>query len=153
MLYKKYSLYNNKIEIMLPSAFQMNGQYSWCSNTQTVRVDVCMRAKLNQEQSMSLRLQEYYLFYKSHMEGFACKHIIKKQIWGREYGEMIYSSKQLGYGFFHVLLIGELEDEEVLLSLQCLEKEKTEMEHVFSIITDSVRMNTKTGMKEEGYAN
>ena len=153
MLYKKYSLKDNKIELMLPSDFERVDQYAWCSKSQTVRVDFSMRDGLKQEQSTSIRLQEHYLFYKNHMEGFACRHIIKKQIWGREFGEMMYSSKQLGYGFFHVLLIGELEGEEILLSLQCLEKEKTEMEQVFSVITDSVRMNPRTGTKEEKYAN
>lgn len=145
MLYKKYYLYDNRIEIMLPSDYEQNNKsfyfsdYNWVSPDGKAVIDVNI-IENNGNEKLIYVLQDYYLEYKRLLEDFSCRHIIMRKIYEEEFGEIKYYSLQYGYRAYSCLNLAILEDKLVTISISCFEEELESFDHIFSNIMDSVRI-------------
>ena len=148
MLYKKYMLYNDNMEIMLPSRLSMNDTYvtagyNWISDDRHVTVNVTKGAAGINDSRLYQRLDKYYKQFNRNMSGFECKKILKREINRRNYGEMDYICEVSGYRFFNVFMLGSLEQAELILNLQCMESDSGEYGSIFANISASVRLFDK----------
>lgn len=143
-----YALFEGKMEVLIPSQLQpqnsMNGldlcQYAWASADGKVMVNVTRGALDLQEKELLMRLQDYYVGYIRDVQGFHCHHIRRRSINGFEYAELQYQAEMMGYLFYHVLILGVFQDSELIISLQCMDADRKEFEHVFSNIADSIQI-------------
>lgn len=161
MLYKKYPLYDGEMEIMLPSDLHMItdekkdgmyenqtirlgdtrlSQYTWISEDRRVVVTVTKGGSDMLESELVMRMQDYYSKYKHDVPDFKCHSIVRRRINGHEYGQMRYSSEMMSYGFYNVFVLGTFHDREMIMTLQCMESERKTQEHIFSNITDSIKI-------------
>lgn len=161
MLYKKYPLYNELMEIMIPTTLELAQepkkknsnisrlgdflftQYTWLSKDRKVVVNITKGSPLVDETELIARLQDYYSVYKRDITKFECKNISLIDINGKKYGQMIYTSEMMGYIFYTVFVVGNFQNGELIVSLQCIETEIDTYEHVFSNIIDSLRICNK----------
>lgn len=158
MLYKKYPLFDNKMEIMLPSKLRMItnekitdekllrvgdirlSQYTWVSADRKIVAGIIAGGSDMKDNELTEKMQAYYSKYKKDIQNFNCHSIIRRKINGSEYGQMIYSSEMMSYGFYNVFMLGAFEGRELIMTLQCMEAERKEQEHIFSIITSSIKI-------------
>lgn len=166
MLYKKYRLYEDGMEIMIPSHLHIveeekhaSGQearmgdrfvanYSWISDNRRVVINVTGGANnLTQEQLLE-RLHSYYDEFSDGASEFECIKIDKRWINGYDYGELQYRSEMAGYGFFNIFIIGIYEGREIVLTQQCMERDKKIWMPIFRNISESLRILRKR--KQEG---
>lgn len=150
MLYKKYQLYENKIEIMIPSDYAYNedllslSDNSWRSKDKSVSIDVNLtKIKKGVDTELSMRLQDYYLGYKKNLDSFDCKKVSKRKIYDNSFGEINYTADVMGYSFYNSQMITILEDKELTVSIQCLNEKKQDFDHIFNIIKESVKVQKK----------
>lgn len=157
MLYKKYQMYGDSIEIMVPSHLTLNNSflqshYNWMSNDRRVVVNVAKGGCNLDEESLLLRLDEYYRGFCKDVNDFECLAIKKRRINGRSYGEIRYSSEMTGYRFYNIFMLGYFEGTEIVLTLQCMYADIKTHERIFENISDSIRILRKkkieTGEKE-----
>lgn len=161
MLYRKYPLFDSAMEIMLPSSLiqvdnrndakdsnssknvgdTLFAHYAWVSEDRRVVINVTKGYSTMSEGKLIERIQNYYEIYRRDIASFNCKSILKKSIYGKEFGEMVYTSATMGHDFYNVLLTGVLQDGEVLVTLQCLESELPKYERIFSNIVDSIKIS------------
>ena len=164
MLYRQYPLYKDGMEIMIPSHLHMlteeshiSGQaarmgdtlvsnYNWLSDDRRVVINVTSGNVIMQDNLLQ-RLQEYYDSFKSQVNEFECLKVTKRRINGYEYGELQYSSQMMGYEFFTIFILGSYEGREMILTQQCMERDKKRWMPIFMNISESLRVKRKK--KEE----
>ena len=157
MRYKMYALFEGKMEVMIPSQLQqqnnMKGldlcQYAWASTDGKIMVNVTKGALDLKEKELPKRLQDYYMGYIRDVQGFHCHHIRRRSINGYDYAELQYQSEMMGYVFYHVLILGVFQDSELIMSLQCMDADRKELEHVFSNIADSIQIRKNRQSKRK----
>ena len=157
MLYKKYQMYSESVEIMVPSHLTLTNSfltshYNWMSDDRRVVVNVAKGGSDLDEDSLLSRLDEYYRGFCKNITNFECIAIKKSRVSGRFYGEIKYSSEMTGYRFYNVFMLGCFEGAEIVLTLQCMYDEIKTQERIFENISDSLRILRKkkieTGEKE-----
>ena len=144
MLYKKYQLEDCKMEIMIPSDYVYNEEqiklspHVWSKKQEGAKISINIYDK-DEPKEIVFKLQDYYLEYQQLMKNFSCSHILKKSIHGIELGEMVYFSKSKRYKFLNYLLIGRVNNLEVILNLQEVCTDLERQEHVFLNVIDSIK--------------
>lgn len=158
MLYKKYPLFDGKMEIMMPSNLRMItdekitdekllrigdirlSQYAWVSADRKIAVSVIVGGSELVDSELAERMQYYYMKYKKDIQNFNCHSIRKRKINGSDYGQMIYSSEMMSYGFYNEFILGIFEGRELIMTLQCMENERENQAHIFSTIAASIKI-------------
>lgn len=157
MLYKKYQMYNDSIEIMVPSHLTLTNSflqshYNWMSDDRRVVVNVAKGGSDLDEESLLVRLDEYYRGFCKDVNNFECLAIKKRRVNGRSYGEIRYNSEMTGYRFYNIFMLGYFEGAEIVVTLQCMHADIKAQERIFENISDSLRILRKkkieTGEKE-----
>ena len=166
MLYRQYPLYKGGMQIMIPSHLYMlteethtSGQavrmgdtfvsnYNWLSEDRRVVINVTSGNEILQDNLLQ-RLQEYYDGFKSQVNAFECLKVTKRIINGYEYGELQYSSQIMGYEFFTIFILGNYEGREVILTQQCMARDKKKWMPVFMNISESLRVARKKKEEQE----
>ena len=148
MLYKKYRLYDDRMEIMVPSNLKLTDSlgsslYNWISEDKKTVIHVARGGADLEEDDLNMRLNEYYKRFSKDITNFECMRIAKRRMNGRTYGEMQYTSCMTGYCFYNVFLLGSYEDRELIVTLQCLNCDKAANAHIFENISDSLRLLRK----------
>lgn len=143
MFYKKYFLYNNGIEMILPTNLVMEDslllpQYYWFSEDRKTVVNVARGNIVNRE--LDIRLSEYYKEFVRNISRFHCNRIARREINGFSYGEMQYTSFMMGYHFFNYFLLGDFRERELLMIIQCMSNDIGEYAHVFENVLDSLKI-------------
>lgn len=155
MLYRTYRMYNNCMEIMVPSSLSAGttspiAQYHWQSEDKKVVVDVARGGADLDEEGLYERLNEYYKGFCKDITNFQCLHIEKRSVNGHAYGELRYTSDMMGYRFYNVFMLGALEGRELVLTLQCMDKDVKSHLHIFEIISDSIRILRNNNTEKAG---
>lgn len=166
MLYKKYVLYNDGMEIMVPSHLHMLTQekhivgqearmgdrmisnYNWLSDDRRVVINVTSGGTELSQENLLIRLQDYYVGFQNNVVEFDCLKVTKRWINGYDYGELQYRSEMMGYAFFNIFILGVYEGKEIILTLQCMERDKKALLPIFMNISDSLRILRKRDRKE-----
>lgn len=149
MLYKKYSLFDEAVEIMIPSDIKpadvsfASSQNSWLSKDRRTVINVTRGGADLTRESLSVRLNEYYKCFCRDINHFDCLHISKRMINRREYGEIEYLSHVTGYRFYNIFLLGNYGNREFIVTIQCLQSGREANVHIFENILDSIRVLRK----------
>ena len=152
MLYKKYRLYDEGIEIMIPSEIKpadsfLPSQNSWLSKDRKIVIHVSRGGADSTESNLNSLLNGYYKSFCRDVSHFVCKHIISRTINRRVFGEIQYTSRVTGYCFYNVFLLGSYQGRELVITIQCMENQWASNAHIFENIIDSIRILKK--QKEE----
>ena len=144
MLYNTYHLYDEGMEIMIPSNLELtdtfgSSQYSWLSKDRKTVVNVTRGGADLTVEEIDLRLNEYYKGFCRGIKQFESQQIAKRMINGRSFGEIQYLSCVSGYCFYNIFLLGVYEGREVIVTIQCLEQEWEANARIFGLIADSLR--------------
>ena len=144
MLYNTYHLYDEGMEIMIPSNLELtdtfgSSQYSWLSKDRKTVVNVTRGGADLTVEEIDLRLNEYYKGFCRGIKQFEGQQIAKRMINGRSFGEIQYLSCVTGYCFSNIFLLGVDEGREVIVTIQCLEQEWEANARIFGLIADSLR--------------
>lgn len=155
MLYKKYRLYGERMEIMIPSYLKLtdsfgSSQYHWASDDGKTVINVARGSADMAAEDLRLRLNEYYKSFRRDVAQFECRHIAGRRINGQAFGEIRYSSRMTGYCFYTVFLLGSYEDREFIVTIQCLDDDMAENARIFENISDSLRLLGKD-REDEGH--
>lgn len=148
MLYKKYRLYDEGIEIMIPSHLKespshMAVQNSFVSDDRRVIVNITRGGgDLGQEQLIT-RMNEYYKGFARDVHEFDCIRINKRQFLGDLFGELRYRSSMMGYQFYNIFILGIYGGRELIVTMQCMQEEAAGNERIFDNIADSLRILKK----------
>lgn len=148
MLYKKYRIFNDGMEIMIPSHLILADsffplQHGWMTENRRVIINAARGMADLTEENLSLRLNEYYKKFSRDISDFECEHIRKRRINGQIYGEIRYLSQMTGYRFFNIFLLGAYEGREFIVTIQCIDNEAKANMHIFENISDSLRVLRK----------
>lgn len=148
MLYKKYRLFDDGVEIMIPSDIRPAGGLlpppnSWLSMDRRTAINVAMGVAGLAEDGLSRRLNYYYKNFCRNIRQFECLHIRKRDINRHAYGEIQYLSNVTGYGFYNIFLLGNCMEKEFTVTIQCMESEMKEYMHIFENVSDSIRILRK----------
>lgn len=154
MLYKKYCLYDEGVEIMIPSGLKQTdsfgaSQYSWIAEDKRTVINVARGGADLTAKELNIRLNEYYKSFSRDISRFECSRIAKRSVSGQTFGEIQYFSHMMGYGFFNIFLLGSYEDRELIVTIQCLACHRAANAHIFENITDSLRLLRKRGQDME----
>ena len=144
MLYNTYHLYDEGMEIMIPSNLERtdtfgSSQYSWLSKDRKTVVNVTRGGADLTVEEIDLRLNEYYKGFCRGIKQFESQQIAKRMINGRSFGEIQYLSCVTGYCFYNIFLLGVYEGREVIVTIQCLKQEWEANARIFGLIIDSLR--------------
>jgi len=166
MLYRKYRLYEDGMEIMVPSHLHMLTEekhtsgtevrmgdtfvsnYNWLSDDRRVVINVTCGGNAMTQESLLQRLQEYYDGFKKQVMEFECIKITRRRINGYDYAELQYRSELMGYAFFTIFILGIYEGREFILTQQCMEREQKAWMPVFMNISESLRILRKKKQEE-----
>lgn len=148
MLYKKYRLYDEGIEIMIPSHLRetsshMAVQNSFVSDDNRVIVNVSRGGGSLTKEQLITRMNEYYKSFARDVHEFDCVRIRKRQSLDDIFGELRYRSKMMGYPFYNIFLLGIYEGRELIVTMQCMQEEAEGNERIFDNIADSLRILKK----------
>ncbi len=167
MLYRKYRLYEDGMEIMIPSQLQLltepkhiEGQeirmgdmwfsdYQWLSDDRRTVININNQEGAEASKDLLQRLQEYYDSFQNQAMEYECLQVTKRRMNGYDYGELQYRSEVAGYAFFTIFIIGVFEEREITLILQCMEYDRKKWLPVFRNISESLRILHKS--KREGW--
>lgn len=167
MLYRKYRLYQDGMEIMVPSHLHIlteerhtTGQevrmgdtfvsnYNWLSDDRRVVINVTGGGNEITQDSLLQRLQEYFDGFKSQLTEFECMKVTRRRINGYDYGELQYRSETMGYAFFTIFILGIYEGREIILTQQCMERDKKIWMPIFMNISESLRILRKKKQEEQ----
>lgn len=145
MLYKKYHLYDEGVEIMIPSDIKpsetfLSSQNSWLSKDKKTVLQISRGGADLTEENLNHQLNEYYKGFRRDVCDFQCRHIKRRTINRRVFGEIQYTSRVAGYHFYNVFLLGGYQERELVITIQCMEHQWTANEHIFENIIDSIRI-------------
>lgn len=148
MHYTHYRLYDDGVEIMIPSGLKpaesfVPSQNSWISKDKKTVINVTRGAKDLTDESLSNRLDEYYKGFCKNISHFDCKKVSRRTINRRLYGEIQYLSHVTGYPFYNMFLLGNYGGRELVVTIQCTESSRTANAHIFEIIAESIRILRK----------
>lgn len=148
MFYTQYRLYEDGVEIRIPSDIKpaysfVPSQNSWISKDKKTVINVTRGAKELTDENLSDRLDEYYKGFCRNISYFDCKKICRRTINRRPYGEIQYLSHVTGYPFYNMFLLGSYEGRELVITIQCTEGSRAANAHIFEIIADSIRILRK----------
>lgn len=148
MLYTPYRLYDDGVEIIIPSDIRpadsfVPSQNSWISKDKKTVINVTRGAADLTEDRLDNRLNEYYKGFCKDIRHFDCKKIARRTINRRPYGEIQYISHVTGYPFYNIFLLGSYDGRELVVTIQCMESSRTANAHIFEIIMDSIRILRK----------
>lgn len=153
MLYRKYELYEDAVDIMIPDNLtqtqDMFRDYMWVSDDKKIVITLTQSLNGMNEKQLLMRLQDYYLEYQSAVKGFQCKYIKKHEIHRKEFGLMHYESEVMGYTIQNMVLLGVFEKQELVLTLQCGETNQEEQLHIFSNVIESLNIKERKEKKDE----
>lgn len=149
MFYKKYKLYDEKIEIMLPADLNeskvfFNNQHSWISEDRRRAINISRGGGSLCEEQVLFKLDEYYQSFERDILRFDCVDIKKHIINFHTFGDIRYWSDMMGYRFYNIFMLGCFEERELIITLQCMKEEQKTMKHVFDNIIDSMRIRDIT---------
>lgn len=147
MLYKKYRLYNDGIEIMIPSHLKETAypavQNSFASEDGRVIVNITRGGgDLTQDQLIT-RMNQYYKSFARDVHEFNCLRINKRQFLKDVFGELRYRSSMMGYQFYNIFILGIYGGRELIITMQCMQEEAAGNERIFDNIADSLRILKK----------
>lgn len=145
MLYKKYHLYDEGVEIMIPSDIRpsesfLASQNSWLSKDKKTVIHISRGGADLTEENLNSQLNEYYKGFCRDVRHFQCRHIKRRMINRNVFGEIQYTSRVTGYPFYNVFLLGSYQGRELVITIQCMEHQWTPNEHIFENIIDSIRI-------------
>ena len=145
MLYKKYTIFDNTMEIMVPSCLKMEQERfmagcNWFSQDKKMAVNAAKGSGDLSDEGLYLRLGEYYKRFSANMAGFECGKISRRDICGRPFGEMRYTTDILGYSFYNVFMLGRLKDRELVINMQGVDGGDGEIRGIFDNVSASVRI-------------
>lgn len=145
MLYKKYHLYDEGVEIMIPSDIRpsesfLASQNSWLSKDKKTVIHISRGGADLTEENLNSHLNEYYKGFCRDVRHFQCRHIKRRMINRNVFGEIQYTSRVTGYPFYNVFLLGSYQGRELVITIQCMEHQWTPNEHIFENIIDSIRI-------------
>lgn len=155
MLYKKYRLYDDGVEIMIPSDIKpadsfVPSQNSWMSMDKKTVINVTRGGGDLTDENLNSRLNEYYKGFRKDVRHFNCEKITRRAINRRTYGEIQYLSCMTGYCFYNVFLLGGYGGRELIVTIQCVESNRAEKAHVFENVLDSIRILRRREEDVEG---
>ena len=145
MLYKKYHLYDEGVEIMIPSDIRpsesfLASQNSWLSKDKKTVIHISRGGADLTEENLNSQLNEYYKGFCRDVRHFQCRHIKRRTINRNVFGVIQYTSRVTGYPFYNVFLLGSYQGRELVITIQCMEHQWTPNEHIFENIIDSIRI-------------
>ncbi|MDE6917103.1 MAG: hypothetical protein K2P39_09955 [Lachnospiraceae bacterium] len=145
MLYRKYRLYNDGVEIMIPSDIRpadsfVPSQNSWLSKDKRTVINVTRGGADLTEENLNSRLNRYYMNFCREISHFDCSGISRRVINRRTYGEIRYRSHMAGYCFFNIFLLGSYQGRELIVTIQCMESSSAANLHIFENVSDSIRI-------------
>ena len=148
MFYRKYHLYDDGVEIIIPSDIEPaesfgSSQNSWLSKDKKIVINVTRGGADLTEENLNNRLNEYYKSFCKDISQFDCKKISRRMINRRIYGEIQYLSHVTGYCFYNLFLLGSYGERELVVTIQCIESSRAANAHMFEIISDSIRILRK----------
>lgn len=148
MLYKKYRFYNDGIEMMIPSHFKETASFaaaqnSFMSDNRRVVVNVTRGAGSLTKEQLVTRMDAYYEEFTRDVLEFDCIARNQRQFLGDVFDELKYSSSMMGYSFYNVFILGIYGGRELIVTMQCVQEEAANNEHIFDIIADSLRILKK----------
>lgn len=146
--YTKYRLYDEGVEIMIPSEIDpadsfVPGQNSWLSKDKKTVINVTRGGDDLTEENLGSRLDEYYRGFCKDVSQFDCRKVSRRTINTRSFGEIQYLSRMTGYSFYNMFLLGCYGGKELVVTIQCVESSRTENAHIFEFISDSIRILKK----------
>lgn len=152
MLYTQYRLYNNEVEIIIPSDIKpadsfVPSQNSWMSKDKKTVINVTRGGADLTDENLNNRLNEYCKGFRRNSSYFDCRKISRRTINRRTYGEIQYVSHVTGYSFYNIFLLGSYRGKELIVTIQCMESSQAANARIFEIISDSIRILRK---QEEG---
>ena len=97
MLYKKYRLYNEGIEVMIPSGLKRSTsrfavQNSFVSDNGRIVVNIARGVSDLTQECLITRMDEYYRKFAKDVPSFDCLKIHKRQFLDDLFGEFRYRS-------------------------------------------------------------
>lgn len=148
MYYKEYRLYDNGIEIRIPSDIEpahsfISSQNSWMSKDKKTVINVTRGGEDLTDENLNNRLDEYYKWFCKDISHFKCEKISRRTINRRTYGEIQYLSHVTGYCFYNIFLLGSYRERELVITIQCMESSRAANAHIFKTISDSIRILRK----------
>ncbi len=148
MLYKKYRLYNEGIEVMIPSSLKRSTsrfavQNSFVSDNGRIVVNIARGVSDLTQECLITRMDEYYRKFAKDVPSFDCLKIHKRQFLDDLFGEFRYRYDMMGYQFYNVFILGIYGGRELVVTMQCVQDEAQENERVFDNIADSIRILKK----------
>lgn len=148
MLYKKYHLYGEGMEIMIPSGLKLTDSfgsppYSWIDEDKKIVVNVARGGADLTSEELNIRLNKYYKGFSKDITHFECIRIAKRSVSGQTFGEIQYLSHMMGYCFYNIFLLGSYEGRELIVTIQCLDDNRAANVHIFENIADSLRLLRK----------
>ncbi len=155
LFYRKYRLYDEGIEIMIPSDIEpadsfVPSQNSGMSKDKKTVINVSRGGEDLTETNLNNRLNEYYRRFCQDISHFECERISRRTINRKTYGEIQYLSHVTGYCFYNIFLLGSYMERELVVTIQCMESSREENEHIFENISDSIRVLRRQGEDTEG---
>ncbi len=155
MLYTQYRLYDEGVQIIIPSDIKpadsfVPSQNSWVSKDKKTVINVARGGADLTDENLNNRLNEYYKGFCKDISQFECKKISRRTINRRTYGEIRYLSHVTGYSFYNIFLLGSYSGQELVVTIQCTESSWAANAHIFEIISDSIRILRK--QEEDGHA-
>ncbi|MDE7418574.1 MAG: hypothetical protein K2N44_20085 [Lachnospiraceae bacterium] len=155
MFYREYHLYDDEVEIIIPSDIEpadsfVPSQNSWMSKDKKIVINVTRGSADLTDENLNYRLNEYYKGFCKDIRYFDCEKISRRTINGRTYGEIQYRSNVTGYCFYNIFLLGSYRERELVVTIQCMESIWAANAHIFENISDSIRILRKQGEDMEG---
>ena len=148
MLYEKYHLFNDGIEIMIPSDIERSESFlpsrnSWLSKDKRTVINIVQGGDDLTCENLDGRLNEYYRRFCKEVNQFVCKQISKRTINRKIFGELQYLSHVTGYCFYNIFFFFCYKSQELIVTIQCMESKRKEYLHIFEYIIDSIRILKK----------
>ncbi len=155
LFYTKYRLFDEGIEIMIPSDIEpadsfVPSQDSWLSRDKKTVINVSRGGEDLTDDDLNIRLNEYYKHFCKDISHFECERISRRLINGRIYGEIQYLSHVTGYCFYNLFLLGSYMGRELVVTIQCMESSREGNAHIFENISDSIRILRRQEDDTEG---
>ncbi|MDE6621026.1 MAG: hypothetical protein K2K74_11180 [Lachnospiraceae bacterium] len=143
--YTKYRLYDEGIEIMIPSDIEpaesfVPSQNSWLSKDKKTMINVTRGGADLTEENLNNRLKEYREGFCKDVSHFDCKKVGRRCINSKSFGEIQYLSRVTGYCFYNIFMLGSYRGRELIVTIQCMESNWTEKEPMLKYVADSIRV-------------
>lgn len=148
MQYERYRLYDDGVEVMIPSCLKeptsrFAVQNSFVSDNRKVMVYVARGKGGMTQEKLEMRMDAYYREFAKDVPAFDFQKRNKRQFLGDSFADLRYCSNMMGYQFYNAFILGIYEDRELIVSMQCVKNEVPDHESVFDFIAGSIRILKK----------